>query len=400
MKIKNKRTDFNFGKYELRHLHAKPIPFSKLYLNKSVPFKYVVAALCGIIFAFLTTCFIKNTGAFSYGLSSFLQGIAKLCNYFITESTGTYSSMIYSALFWGLLLIGNIPLFVFAWCKVGHRFALLTLTFLISNSLSGFVFDFIPGIEGWSLFGNTTLWCAQETSHSEWIHVLTEKYHIQVLPFSVPEALAVDYHPSNYVKPLLLILSTVTYAFIASFVFAILFIVGGSTAGTDIISVYLAAEKKKNVGTFFLALNLIMITLASAIGTFIPASLACPECRSVEFFFNANWLGTLISMLIFTAIYKRLYPNSRRCKVEVYSKKAKQIRDLLYKNHYVHGSSLADRIGGYSNKKQQMFITICSATELPMIIDQINTIDKLSTITISNLYAVDGPFALQRQGSR
>ncbi|MCQ3914663.1 MAG: DUF2179 domain-containing protein [Mycoplasmoidaceae bacterium] len=105
-------------------------------------------------------------------------------------------------------------------------------------------------------------------------------------------------------------------------------------------------------------------------------------------------------MLIFTSIYKKLYPNARRCKVEVYSKKAKQIRDLLYKNHYVHGSSLANRIGGYSHKKQQMFITICSATELPMIIDQINSIDKLSTITISNLYAVDGPFNLQRQGSR
>ncbi len=394
------RTNFNYGKYELRHLHAKPIPFAKLYLNKNVKLKYIIAILCGIAFAFLTTCFVKNTGALSYGLSSFLQGIARLCNYFVTVALGEFNKTIYSAFFWGLLLIGNIPLFIFAWKKVGHRFAMLTLTFLIANSISGFAFDFIPGIEGWTLFGNTTLWCAQETSHSEWIHVLTEQYHIQILPFSVPEELAVDFHPSNYVKPLLLILSTVTYAFIASFVFAVLFIVGGSTAGTDIISVYLAAEKKKNVGTFFLVLNLIMITLASAIGTFIPACLACPECRSVEFFFNANWLGTLISMLIFTAIYKKLYPNTRRCKVEVYSNKAKQIRDLLYKNNYVHGSSLAERIGGYKLKKQQMFITICSATELPMLINQINKVDPLSTITISKLDAVDGPFALQRQGSR
>lgn len=392
-----KRTDFNYGKYELRHLHAKPIPFAKLYLNKSIPLKYVVAVACGIVFAFLTTCFIKNTGAFSYGLSSFLQGIAKLSNYFITKATGEYNKMIYSGLFWGLLLVGNVPLFIFAWFKVGKRFALLTLTFLVANSISGFCFDFIPGIEGWSLFGETTLWCSHDQQC--WIDVLKDN-HIQVLPFSVPKALAGDYHPSNYVKPLLLILSTVTYAFIASFVFAILFIVGGSTAGTDVISVYLAAEKKMNVGTFFLALNLVMITLASAIGTFIPACLACEECRSVEFFFNSNWVGTLISMLIFTAIYKKLYPNSRKCKVEVYSKKAKEIRDLFYKNHYVHGSSLADRTGGYSGKKQHMFITVCSATELPMILDQINTIDKASIVTISNLYAVDGPFRLQRQGSR
>ncbi|MCQ3907345.1 MAG: DUF2179 domain-containing protein [Mycoplasmoidaceae bacterium] len=105
-------------------------------------------------------------------------------------------------------------------------------------------------------------------------------------------------------------------------------------------------------------------------------------------------------MLIFVAIYKRLYPNSKKCRVEVYSKKVKQIRDLLYKNKYVHGSSLAERIGGYSKKKQQMFITICAATELPMIIDQINSIDRDSTITISKLDAIDGPFNLQRQGSQ
>ncbi|XQP55208.1 MAG: YitT family protein [Mycoplasmoidaceae bacterium] len=393
--MKNKRTDFNYGKYELRHLHAKPIPFAKLYLNKSIPLKYVIAGLCGIVFAFLTTCFIKNTGAFSYGLSSFLQGIAKLSNYFITKATGEYNSMVYSALFWGLLLVGNAPLFIFAWFKVGHRFAMLTLTFLIANSLSGFAFDFIPGIDGWSLFGQTALLAGQ----ANWIKELGV-YHIQVLPFSVHGDLIPSYDPANYVKPLLLILSTVTYAFIASFVFAVLFIVGGSTAGTDIVSVYLAAEKKMNVGTFFLALNIVMITLASAIGSFTPACLACKECQSVEFFFNSNWVGTLISMLIFTAIYKKLYPNTRRCKVEVYSPKAKQIRDLLYKNHYVHGSSLTDRVGGYSNKKQKMFITICSATELPMIIDQINKIDNDSTITISKLEAVDGPFNLQRQGSR
>ncbi|MCQ2956812.1 MAG: hypothetical protein MJ233_03050 [Mycoplasmoidaceae bacterium] len=108
------RTNFNYGKYELRHLHAKPIPFAKLYLNKNVKLKYIIAILCGIAFAFLTTCFVKNTGAFSYGLSSFLQGIAKLCNYFITNAIGGFNSMIYSALFWGLLLLGNIPLFIFA----------------------------------------------------------------------------------------------------------------------------------------------------------------------------------------------------------------------------------------------------------------------------------------------
>lgn len=397
MKKDNKRINFNYGKYELRHLHAKPIPFAKLYLNRWVPLKYIVTITCGIVFALLTTFFIKNTGAFSYGLSSFLQGIAKLCSYFAYEHLSKDTAkIIYSILFWGLLLVGNIPLLFFAWKKVGHRFTMLTLTFLITNAIAGFCFDFIPGINGWSLFGQTML---MPSVADDWVSKLNN-LNIQVLPFSVHGDLVINYNAANYVKPILLILSAITYAFIASFVLAVLFVVGGSTAGTDIVSVYLAAEKKMNVGTFFLVLNIIMITLAAIIGIYTPVSLACQECRDIEFFFNANWVGTLISLLIFTAVYKKLYPNTRRCKVEVYSKKAKEIRDLLYKNNYVHGSSLTQRIGGYSKKKQDMFITVCSATELPMLIDQINSIDNNSIITISNLYAVDGPFNLQRQGSR
>lgn len=398
MKTKNKRTDFNFGKYELRQLNTKPIPFAKLYLNKSIALKYIVAVATAIAFALLTTFFIKSTGAFSYGLSSFLQGIAKLASYFIHKNMDKQTAdTIYSALFWGLIFVGNIPLLIFAWFKVGHRFAMLTGTFLVVNALAGFAFGYIPGLNGWSMFGNTTLWCSDPDKLC-WIDQLNSQ-GIQVLPFSVPRSLVDNYDPSNYVKPFLLILSTVTYAFIASFVFATLFIVGGSTAGTDVISVYLAGEKKKNVGTLFLILNICMISLGSLLGTYIPACLEVPDCKGVEFFFNANWIGTLISMFIFVTIYKKLYPSTSRCKVEVYSNKTKEIRNLLYKNNYQHGSNITTRTGGFSNKKQQMFTTICTATELPMLIDQINSIDKKSTIAISKLYAIDGPFSLQRQGT-
>ncbi|XQP55505.1 MAG: YitT family protein [Mycoplasmoidaceae bacterium] len=399
MKDYNKRTDFNFGKYELRHLHAKPIPFAKLYLSKNVGLKYTLAALTGVIYSVLALFFVKNTGAFTYGLSSLMQGFAKLFSFFAYKNLpADVAAKIYSAMFWGLLLIANIPLFIFSWKKIGHRFTMMTLVFLVSNSLSGFLLDLIPGIGDISLFGSTELWCNDPEVHAEWIHTLNN-YHIQILPFSVPQALFVDYHPANYVKPVLLILSTVTYAFIASFVFAVLFIVGGSTAGTDFISVYLSGEKKKSVGTLFFALNFVCITVASALGTFTPACLAAPECASSEFFFNANWVGTIISLLLFTFLYKGLYPTGRRCRVEVYSPKAKKIRDLLYKNNYVHGSSIVERIGGYSNKKQNMLITICSAVELPMVIDQINQVDRESTITISRIEALDGPFNLQRPGS-
>ena len=392
--MKNKISDFNEKAYSVQRLSGRPLPFSKLYLNKSIPLKYCLAAILGVIYAVLTLIFIKNTGGYSYGLSSLLQGVAKLCSYFVFRANVANAKAIYSALFWGLILVFNIPLFIFSWKKIGHRFTLLTLTFLLVNTASGLLLDLIPGISNVCIFGSTKI-----SGDATWISDLASN-NIQVLPFSVPTALQDGYAAANYVKPLILILSTVAYSFIAAFAFSILFIVGGSTAGTDFISVYLAGKTKVKLSSFFFCLNLLCITIGSTLGCFVPSCIQNKDCACLEFFFNANYVATVISLAVFTVLYKKIYPTGFRCKVEVYSKKHKEIKTDLYKHKYVHGSNLTEVTGGFSNKANGKFSTLCSYIELPLIIDRINKIDEQATIAITKLAAIDGNFAIKNPGKQ
>lgn len=393
-------TDFRISAYSTGTLKPKGLPFAKLYFSKNVAAKYALAALAGVIFAVLSLFLLKNTGGFSYGLGALLQGLSRLISYLIYASHAVDKStaaLLYSLLFWGLLLVFNIPLFIFSWKKIGHRFTLLSLTFIAVDVGVGLALDQIPGIANINLLGDTNLYVNQ-TYNAQWIKDMKE-LGVKIVPFTVPSNLIDSYHPANYIKSFLLILYGLVYALFAGVVFAMLYIVGGCTSGSDFVSTYLAIKKKKDIGIVFLIINILCVTLGVVLGCFIPAVLVNKDCASVEFFLSSNYISTLLSLALFTIMFKIFYPRSKKFRVEVFSNKTNKIRDALYKNYYVHASSIDHVQGGYSKKKQTRFMTICSTMELPMLLDQINRIDDNATISVTKLTLLAGPFASQQLGS-
>jgi uncharacterized membrane-anchored protein YitT (DUF2179 family) len=80
---------------------------------------------------------IKNTGLYNSGLSGIVQGIARISDTFMIKNnvdTQT-ATLIFNLLFWVLYILINIPLFIFAYKKIGKTFANLTMVFVIVNSL-------------------------------------------------------------------------------------------------------------------------------------------------------------------------------------------------------------------------------------------------------------------------
>jgi uncharacterized membrane-anchored protein YitT (DUF2179 family) len=71
---------------------------------------------------------------------------------------------------------------------------------------------------------------------------------------------------------MLLFIYSSTYAIITSISYAIVFILGGSTAGSDYITVYLSEKKNKSIGAMFMILNLSFLLMGVSIGTFASAS--------------------------------------------------------------------------------------------------------------------------------
>lgn len=411
MKKDYKDLDFNKGIYKVGNVSAKGLPFAKLYFSKNIGLKYGLAALLGLIFAILALFLVKNTGGFSFGFSGLMQGIDRLIVYFIYKSgvSADKAKLAYSILFWGLILVANVPLFFFSWKKIGKRFTLLTLTFLVTNSLSGLLLDLIPGINNIFIFGDTTLYVVNNlpAGYTSWIVRLREM-GINIIPFSVPESLRIltvgdvtytIYDPANYAKPFFLLIAQLVYAFAGGFAFSIIYIIGGSTAGTDFLSVYLSAKKGMNVSTAFFFINLGCVILASVLGCYIPAALEIKECSGYQFFFSANLINTIVSLLVFTLFFRKFYPRNKKYRVEIISNKVNDIKSTLYKQHYVHASSLSKFTGGYKSKQIPSMMTICSTLELPLLLDIINTIDKNAIVDVTDIKYFQGSFASRLMGS-
>jgi len=411
MKKENKEINFDKGVYKVGKVSAKGVPFAKLYFSKNIPLKYGLAAIMGFVFAVLALFLVKNTGGFSFGFSGLMQGIDRLIVYFIYKSgvSADKAKLAYSILFWGLILVANTPLFFFSWKKIGKRFTLLTLTFILTNSISGLLLDLIPGINNVFLFGDTTLYVVNNlpAGYTSWIIKLRDM-GINIIPFSVPESLRIltvgdvtytIYDPANYAKPFFLLFAQLIYAFAGGCAFAVIYIIGGSTAGTDFISVYLSAKKGMNVSTAFFFINLACVTLASILGCYIPAALEIKECAGYQFFFSANLINTIISLLIFTLFFRKFYPRNKKYRVEVMSNNVDGIKKQLYFQHYVHATSLTDFTGGYEGKKIPAVMTICSTLELPLLLDIINTVDSNAIVDVTDVKYFQGKFASRLMGS-
>jgi uncharacterized membrane-anchored protein YitT (DUF2179 family) len=68
-----------------------------------------------------------------------VQGIARITNTVMLNSSNQQikhlAPTIFNVLFWGLYIVANIPLFIFAHRKIGRTFANLTMVFVVVNSL-------------------------------------------------------------------------------------------------------------------------------------------------------------------------------------------------------------------------------------------------------------------------
>jgi uncharacterized membrane-anchored protein YitT (DUF2179 family) len=72
----------------------------------------------------------------------------------------------------------------------------------------------------------------------------------------------------NITNAFLLLLYCFIYAIISSLGYALIYILGGSTGGSDFITIYLSQEKNKKVGLMFIIVNAICMLIGITIGSY------------------------------------------------------------------------------------------------------------------------------------
>lgn len=447
------------GKYDLVNLERGKIKFGFLYKKDHLWVRFLVAIAVGLILAVVTQFLIKNTGLYNSGLSGVLQGIAR-CVYTSLSLKSTYdpetNELIFNIMFWGFLLVANIPLFIFGYFKIGKMFSLLTLVFLITNTLFGLALSYIPRINDIYLLGNTVPmgYPMPNDYVGDATYNIFSEQNINIIPFWYDTSwihdmrvagpsegditttfLAQNIFNNHYdpYKSFFLILYAIFYGLVMSFAYSALYIVGGCSAGMDFVSIYYSSIKHKNLGGILIMINGGCLILGTIIGTYIPAGLTTlnwtwtldpnlpanvnPDIivdpgtmTSIEhpygyagfspsFLFSANLVASFLSVVLFGILLNSFFPLNKAVKIEIISDKTEQIKEHLYKHNYTHSLSISQHKGAYSQLSKTVLWTVCLYIETPKLFTLIKEIDPEALTIGTPIDDISGKFKIYRQGS-
>ncbi len=362
------------------------LKFAFLYNKEYRIRKFLLAILLGTIISVAMIFFIKTPGLFSAGIGGVLQGFARLVNNILLTNNVVdplIADIIFNALFWGLTVVVNIPLVIFAYKKISKELAIITLVYILWTQICGLSLSFIPGIGDIWIFGKTITEVPQ----------LLELYN-QGLTFLTWE----DFDVAKIVS---LFMYSVFSVMLIGFPVSLLYILNGSTGGSDIISLYFSKKKNREIGKTLIYFNIILLILSTTIGIFIPI-ITSPgineflnnqvSAHVVSLFFSPNLIISLVTTIVSSLIIDIIFPRHKKIKVQIYtnSENILNIRNHFIDNNFHYSLTINNTIGGYSLDKKQNIEIICNYIEVGRVISEIRKIDQQALISTIILDDIDG----------
>jgi uncharacterized membrane-anchored protein YitT (DUF2179 family) len=117
------------------------VKFARLYALNKTWIKYLIAVMLGLFMSISTVILVESTGLYTGGFGACFQGIARVAYVALSlkNVNPEVANIIYNALFWGLYVLLNIPLTIFAYFKINKQFAKLSVVYLFVLQGMGFV---------------------------------------------------------------------------------------------------------------------------------------------------------------------------------------------------------------------------------------------------------------------
>ncbi|WP_052663607.1 YitT family protein [[Mycoplasma] testudinis] len=385
--------------------------FSNLYGPKKLWTRMLIVSIASLLMGFVTLILVQNTGIYNFGLSSFTQGLARLTFVKLALNPEVPSATVEAAfniVFWMVYLVMNIPLIIFSYFKLGKRFTILSIIYVVLNNLFGLALGFIPNVSNIVVFTNAndsqilTDLTKNLVSHPENAQFLTDNFKgaLRFIP------VIWGYGPDAS-KAIGLLFYGVVFAVVVGIFYTVIFVTGGCTGGADFISQWFANAKQKSIGGILLYVNTAVLIIGVLLGSYIPGSLVLDNIPAnvlnpttglpvkdfawgAPLYFSPNLVTTLFAAVIFGALMDSWFPRYRLARVEIFTDKIKDIRDLLINDKNPHSLSIQDIIGGYSMDKRQIIVTISMYIEVPRLIRLIRTVDKNCLLSITTIRGIDG----------
>lgn len=428
---------FEKKRVKIFHTNSGILKFARLYNLPSFWLKLIISIILGVISSIAMAIFVEPTGLYVGGFNAFFQGFARFINVLMTHTLKIdpiLTNVVYGMLFWGLYIILNVGLFCLAWKKISKTFAILTLVYIVVAQSLAFVWTIIGCFKNIYIFGETStvneelknakVLCLQfynywypkiDDSVVEKLKDLVDEKDFvnllkQLLQYSynwnnlvekgqqIASQQRFDIDTISMIRIFSLLLYAIIYGIINGVISALLFITNSSTAGSDIIAVYWSQVKNKPVNSLLLLINTLGLTMGIFLGNFVSGWLVEIKYCRIEYFLTGNLFCSIIWAVVCTSVLKLLFPWRKLIRIEVYSNKIQEINKELFKNNYINPTTILDSLGGFSNVKSKILITIGQVIVLPNLISIIRKVDKNCLISAQYINDIDGRISIQNQG--
>jgi uncharacterized membrane-anchored protein YitT (DUF2179 family) len=169
------------------------------------------------------------------------------------------------------------------------------------------------------------------------------------------------------------ILSSIFGGALAGLGIGMVFRCSGSTGGFDIIGMIVSRKRDFPIGVLLSGMNGVVILISG---------------------FLFNWdsaLNTLVSIFVTGKVVDAIYTDHAKLTLMIITEKGEEMREHLLSNLY-RGLTIMDAVGGYSNNKRNILMTVISRYELNEVKTLISEVDSSAFVNITETIEVMGLF--------
>lgn len=340
---------FSFKNIGVRQeIHSSWKNFSWKITAKNLVLIFIGAFLTTVSFYYL----INRAELYTNGLSAFAQLIAK----FIAlpyKANITEQEKMQALWFFPVYLVLNIPIIIWGLFKVGFRFTLYTIIYMLFQNAINFLITLIPTLSNFQVLGD-------------------------------PPPKGADYFH-------LILPRTFIFAALGGLIYGagigILFKTGGSSGGMDFISTYISMKRKYSIATIIRNTNIMIVVIVLILDlTFLQKTGFIDNFLGKPYF-----MSTLVYIYVAAFIMNRVYPKYMLMNVFIISNELEQIRSDIYRNNYLRGGNVWNVKGLYSGNEYKMMMTTMSLLEYNFFKTKIARIDpKVFMVAVPAKYMHGG----------
>ena len=305
--------------------------FKKDYLNKQFIFAVILTSISAFIMAVGVKVFISPNKFLSTGAIGIAIIFGRLYDNMQLSDVSMETTITGIVLF-----LLNIPLFILSWKKLSHKFAILTAVNVVVNSV-----------------------------------------FLAILPDNLNETFHLVAESTTAVHNITLLDAALFVGMMNGAANALAYIVGGSTGGCDIISMYYSMKRQSSIGKMTTVMNFFILI----IGIFIDGT---DSALSKSFY-------TLVYLVISSIVIDLFYIRNKRAILFITTEKGKDIvKEITEK--FVRGVTFLDAKGGYTGAHKDLLYCACSSFEVVDIVKKVKEIDEHAFISVVEANKVHGNF--------